>query len=448
MSYLVDNIEVDIIDYSGGDDFQVLAEYIDPFYCNIIVRKLNGIDPTIGWTESLNVLMCNSQGIKKIINIGSSDNAPVKIVKQSADDFVEFLPSSSSSTSSSTIEKSFYRNYKTVSIPSIQNVKREEFNATFDAHVVVLPSTIYAIGIKNGETVYQYNDSYGEYEWSYEIELTINHILMVAMEQNIFPFYFLICAHDGYMENYYPSIRDMPYNVGEYEYQGKSVVSVDGPNIFPLLHKGKYVLGQCVHPDTQYVVAMPDRYYFCLNRYNSYRSIHGGIPFESKINKIVYAGNIRGTKYNFITRQDIDMSQRDYFKSEFVKKDNIYVDDYIDRKEMINYKYILDIDGNASTWDATAWKLNSGSVILKTDSNWVQWFYGDYKKWVHYVPVADDFSDIQEKFKWCEENQDKCKEMVSNCKKLFQEVYRYENVVAYTKTVIDKLMKEQCFIYG
>jgi len=157
-----------------------------------------------------------------------------------------------------------------------------------------------------------------------------------------------------------------------------------------------------------------------------------------KINKIVYAGNIegRGTKYNFTTRRDIEISQRQYFTSDAINKENIYTGGYIDRNEMINYKYILDIDGIGSTWDATAWKLNSGSVIMKTNSNWIQWFYNDYKEWIHYVPIADDFSDIQDKYKWCEDNERKCIIMVENCKKLFQNIYRYENVVKYTKGVI------------
>ena len=115
----------------------------------------------------------------------------------------------------------------------------------------------------------------------------------------------------------------------------------------------------------------------------------------------------------------------------------------MERHDMINYKYILDIDGNASTWDATAWKLNSGSVIFKTDSNWEQWFYKEYKPWVHYVPVADDFSDIQERYKWCEANPKKCVEMIRNAKELFQTIYRHENVLKYVHDLLDLLMIEQ-----
>ena len=44
---------------------------------------------------------------------------------------------------------------------------------------------------------------------------------------------------------------------------------------------------------------------------------------------------------------------------------------------------------------------------------------------------------MQEKYKWCEENQDKCEEMIRNSKALFQSIYDPMSVFAYTKNMID-----------
>jgi hypothetical protein len=134
------------------------------------------------------------------------------------------------------------------------------------------------------------------------------------------------------------------------------------------------------------------------------------------------------------------MNQRQYFLSDAVDKTNIVCSEsWIDKHEMVKYKYILDIDGRASTWDATAWKLNSGSVIFKVESIWRQWFYDEYLPWVHYIPVKNDFSDIHEKWRWCEENQDKCEEISKNAMDLFQKVYRYQNIVEHTIGVLKQL---------
>jgi cell fate (sporulation/competence/biofilm development) regulator YlbF (YheA/YmcA/DUF963 family) len=67
----------------------------------------------------------------------------------------------------------------------------------------------------------------------------------------------------------------------------------------------------------------------------------------------------------------------------------------------------------------------------------------EYKTWVHYVPVADDFSDIQEKYTWCEANPEKCEEMIGKAKEFFQAIYRHENVLKYVHELLDFLMDEQ-----
>ena len=134
------------------------------------------------------------------------------------------------------------------------------------------------------------------------------------------------------------------------------------------------------------------------------------------------------------------MSQREYFYSDAVpKEDYIIAPKYMEITDMIGYKYILDIDGTAGSWDSTAWKLNSGSVILIVESCCRQWFQNDYIPWVHYVPVKDDFSNIKEQYEWCESHQKECEEMIKKCKILFEKAYRYQNVIDYTVEKIIQL---------
>ena len=440
MNFSLANIEIDFINYNGTKDFQILAEYLNETTANIIIKRLDTLNLEEGWTmdDNLQIFICNKKGntyqFTSPISLTSSILIFPLITTTLPNEFYPFEPSTIK------ISSLLLENYQPLQTHYINNISLDEFNNKFNTDIVILPSTMFAFGVKNGG-IYQYHNSYGQYEWTYEINYTINHIISIAMEMRPLPnFYFLICAHDGYMEGYYPSCRNIPdKHLNPEEYKNKTVVYTNpDTNTYPLLHKNQLILGQSVHPDTNYVIAMPDRYYFVLNRYNLYHSIHKGILFKNKISKIVYAGNSRGNKYNFTTRKDINMDPRSYFKSDIISKENIYAPDQIERNDMINYKYILDIDGNASTWDATAWKLNSGSIIFKSDSNWVQWFYNDYKAWIHYIPIKDDFSDIQEKFHWCEENQEKCEIIINNAKQLFHEIYRHHNVIKYTTSIIEK----------
>jgi len=441
---LVENLEVDIVDYNGEKCFHVVAEYINETMCNILVKRIDTTDANSGWRENLHIFAHDHNGNSQKIRIGKSQKQLRMLLN------VEFPFPFCLVKSNKKLDDVWYKSYNRFPVNHhyIHHIDRDHFNRLFNTDIVHLPSSMFAIGMKDGGA-YQYHDSYGGYPWSYEINRTIDYIIYAAFDKTPSKtprdFYCILCALDGYIEGCYPSERNIPKRVGTDEYRGRGLIQLasDDTNTYPVFHKQKYILAQSTHPDTAYTIPVPDRYYYELNQYNLYRSIHRGIPFKNKISKIVYAGNDRGNKYNFTKRRDIHVSQRAYFSSNSVPKENIDAPSHIERNDMINYKYILDIDGNASTWDATAWKLNSGSVIFKADSNWEQWFYDEYKPWVHYVPVADDFSDIQERYKWSEANQEKCEEMIRNAKALFQTIYRHENVLKYAHDLLDFLMDEQ-----
>lgn len=421
----VQDIDLDIIGYGGKKDFQVVSSYIDKNRYVITVIRLDTTSDE-GWTEKLKVLVFFRKSNKtNTILFGPSSVSRKSIEVVSEDDIGSVGPAQT--------EFPQYTNNKT---PVFQHITKKSFNRIFDANVVTLPLNLFAVGVKNGN-VYIYNETF---EMLYMIELTIANIVNTSISNNIFrKFHFVICASDGYMERHFPSIRNNPLLIGDSDMAGVKEISMSKPDTYPVFYNNKFVLAQNNQVGVSNVINFPDRYYFYMNKYNEYRSIHKGMAFSSKINKIVFGSQKRGSSYNFTNRRDITVSPREYFNSDAVPKDNIVSPKWINRDEMIKYKYILDIDGHASTWDATAWKLNSGSVILKSDSCWGQWFFDKYKPWVHYVPVKDDFSDIQVQYSWCEANQDKCVEMINNCKDLFQQVYRYNNVVNYVSESLYKM---------
>jgi Glycosyl transferase family 90/Glycosyltransferase family 25 (LPS biosynthesis protein) len=168
------------------------------------------------------------------------------------------------------------------------------------------------------------------------------------------------------------------------------------------------------------------------------------LSWDTKIPKIVFAAQDRDNPHNFLDTKmrDLGVAPRKYFREVVAKQHPDIIEcgnRWINREDMISFKYILDIDGTASTWDATAWKLNSGSVIFKPRSSWCQWFYDDYRAEEHYIEIRDDFSDIGEKFEWCEAHPEECKAMIRRCQALFQEIYSYTNIIEYTKNVLLQL---------
>lgn len=58
-------------------------------------------------------------------------------------------------------------------------------------------------------------------------------------------------------------------------------------------------------------------------------------------------------------------------------------------KEQAGYRVMLDVDGNANAWNSMRWKLHSGSVLLKLETEqFVQWYYPDLTSGVHLIVAA------------------------------------------------------------
>lgn len=95
----------------------------------------------------------------------------------------------------------------------------------------------------------------------------------------------------------------------------------------------------------------------------------------------------------------------------FEEKENIYnkfgiIGKREDQLEILKYRYQIDIDGNANSWNSFFLKLLSGSPVLKLDSefNFRQWYYFRLKPWENFVPVAADCSDLVEKIEFLQSN--------------------------------------------
>ena len=435
----VENIEIDLYNYNNysehnqyffymSDDYQIVNKYLNENTYSILVRRL---DKNEGWSNNLQVqVVYLGNDTTSIIDIGSSDKPDKEIIvttefkiHMSRTKMVEFLPI-----------------YNLIECPDPISISRDDFNAMFDTDIVRVPDDLYAFGIADGK-IYMYSEAYIMF---YETIRQIKHIFKIALTftPHYNKFYFLICTGDGYMESIYHNNRTLPKLVTSEDCIGHCAYGIPlNDTEYPIYHKRKYVVAQANNIGIPYTLDTVDRHYLYCDLYNPFRSFHKGIKLNTKINKIICGcRRERSSKYNFLKRRDIEIGQREYFYSDAVSKENVvcpsgWIHDY----EMINYKYILDIDGNSCTWDATAWKLNSGSVIFKTESRWRQWFYDDYLPWVHYVPINDDFSNLQEMYCWCEQNQDKCEEIVKNAKELFQKAYRFNNVIQHTIGLLDKL---------
>ena len=148
------------------------------------------------------------------------------------------------------------------------------------------------------------------------------------------------------------------------------------------------------------------------------------IAFEKKNDKIIWRGEPNGflnTNYRACRKKLSTM----FHKHVNENIDIGFVHDYENLKgrgflsiqEQLQSKFIVSVEGGDVATNLK-WILYSNSVCLMPNPTMCSWYMEDLlQEWVHYVPLADDFSDIEEKYNWCLENMDKCQEISENASK-------------------------------
>ncbi len=70
------------------------------------------------------------------------------------------------------------------------------------------------------------------------------------------------------------------------------------------------------------------------------------------------------------------------------------------------FKYLVLVDGFTSPWPRYFWGLHGDSALVKQESPHTGWFDRACKPWVHYVPLANDLRDLEERVSWAREHDD------------------------------------------
>lgn len=85
--------------------------------------------------------------------------------------------------------------------------------------------------------------------------------------------------------------------------------------------------------------------------------------------------------------------------------------------------------------------LAGGSLIFKPESKYYEHFYEDLKPFVHYVPVQKDLSDLVQKIKWAQQNDQKAKEIAKNGREFANEQISPLQVYCYHAHVLNEFSK-------
>lgn len=101
-----------------------------------------------------------------------------------------------------------------------------------------------------------------------------------------------------------------------------------------------------------------------------------------------------------------------------------------------NYKYVIDTQAFGFS-GRLKYLLLSGRLLFLQCHYHKCFFEKSLEPWVHYIPVAYDFSDIIDKIKWAKSNEEGCKKIIENALKFSRSTFSIPNINKIWKNLLN-----------
>ncbi|XP_059473054.1 protein O-glucosyltransferase 2-like [Neocloeon triangulifer] len=98
--------------------------------------------------------------------------------------------------------------------------------------------------------------------------------------------------------------------------------------------------------------------------------------------------------------------------------------------DFFEYKYQLNLDGTVAAYRCP-FLLAGGSTVFKQDSPYYEHFYGKLHPWTHYVPLAKNLSDVEDRLKWAQEHDDEAHKIAKQGQMFTQENLMPKDIFCY-----------------
>ena len=111
--------------------------------------------------------------------------------------------------------------------------------------------------------------------------------------------------------------------------------------------------------------------------------------------------------------------------------------------EHVPYKYLISIDGNSCTGTRLPWIMYSNSVLVKQETNKVEWFYSALSPYINYVPVNESLTDLFAQFVWMKNHDDKVRQISINAHNFIANDLMPEHIEAHMVLTLNQYHKIQ-----
>jgi len=171
-------------------------------------------------------------------------------------------------------------------------------------------------------------------------------------------------------------------------------------------------------------------------------------PYHAKNEKLLWRGASTGNeihgkrdlivkKFQYHANHDIDIKYNELIQGYTNDKNEYLLGDYKNLEQQLDYKFLISIEGN-DVASNLKWMLLSNSVVLMPKPRICSWFMEDkLEPFVHYIPLNDDFTDLEDKYNWCLHNQGECEKISINATHYIEQFMDQNRENEITRRVIE-----------
>lgn len=151
-----------------------------------------------------------------------------------------------------------------------------------------------------------------------------------------------------------------------------------------------------------------------LNKIRHYNLIVDRVPWEDKKDILVWRGNGKQPNRKRLLELAYHNPLCDVGQTESQEKDGHLYRPRLSIREQLQYKFVLSLEGNDVATNLK-WIMSSNSLCFMPIPRHETWFMeGRLEAGVHFAPLQDDFSDLDEKIAYYLAHPEEAKQMVRN----------------------------------
>jgi hypothetical protein len=158
-----------------------------------------------------------------------------------------------------------------------------------------------------------------------------------------------------------------------------------------------------------------------------------------KFDKLFWAGQIsHPTRRTFIENFSSHPKMEIVYHRDHWGHSSTLPQRYLSLPDHCDYKYMLDLQGNGYS-GRTKLLLHTKRVLFYQARRLHEYWFWDMEPFTHYIPVAEDLSDMKEKFEWAEDHPHECQKIAENAYQFALSNLKRSDAVKRIKDILVKI---------